>query len=145
MAEGNRWRRMSQLVDIDLDAMVAQLRIFEEELDSAKAQLEYLSDFHSQSEQTLSQPMEYGSVQDIQRQIVFIESLQSAMSQQEVLIQKRHQHVDKIRQQVLELYKKKESYLFIAKETEAEKILKDDRAEDHFLDELAQRRDAGSC
>lgn len=144
MTQDDRWRRMSRLVDIDLDAMAAQLKVFEGELNDAKAQFEYLADFRHQSEEILSKPTEYGSVQDIQRQIIFIESLRSAMTQQETLISNRHQHLEQVRQQVLELYQKKESYLLLAKEAELQKAQKEDHIEDQFLDELAQRRNDSS-
>ena len=144
MAEDDRWRRMGQLVDIDLDEMSVTLRAFESELDDAKAQLEYLSDFHRQSEHDFSQPCEYGSVQDIQRQVVFIESLRTAMNQQEAQIVNNDQHLEKIRQQVLELYQKKESYLLLAKEAEIKQFQKEDRDEDNFLDDLAQQRNSRS-
>ena len=78
----NRWQRMSSIVDIDLDQASRALKEFEADLENAELQLQTLSNFRSQSESDFSRPSSYQSVQDMQRQLSFIESLQRAMGQQ---------------------------------------------------------------
>ena len=129
----NRWQRMSSIVDIDLDQASRVLKEFEADLENAELQLQTLSDFRSQSECDFSKPSSYQSVQAMQRQLSFIESLQRAMGQQKSKVQEKQQHLEVLRHNVLKLYQKKESYLLLSKKEKDEEDKRQSQIEDHFL------------
>lgn len=130
---------MSQLVDLDLEAVKSQLRAFEADLESAQQQFDSLKDYAQQSESEIAQPSDYANVQSLSRQKEFIHSLRQAMSTQDQVIEQKSVYIEKIRAQLLTLYQKKESYLVLARQQHELELARQGKKEDDFLDELASK------
>lgn len=135
----NRWTRMSQLVDIDLESLKAQLQSYEQDLAAAQEQFESLSEYADQSEADINKPTDYSSVQSLSRQKLFLDSLRHAMDQQTQSILGQQQHLEGIRSQLLALYQKRESYVILATQAQQEKQAFNDKKEADFLDDLSSK------
>lgn len=135
----NRWTRMSKLVDIDLEAAKSQLQAFERDLAAAQQQLDSLAEYADQSENDINQPMEYASIQSLSRQKHFLDSLKNAMEQQTSSILNQQQHLETLRQKLLALYQKRESYVILATQEQQEQQALADKQEANFLDDLSNK------
>ncbi|MEC8012231.1 MAG: flagellar export protein FliJ [Pseudomonadota bacterium] len=137
MAAGDRWTRMGELVNIDLEKFRSQVAEFERDLDASKNQLTQLAEYCAQTEKQATQLTEYQSVASITRQHSFVASLRDAMRQQQGLIAEKVKRLDQMKAHLFELYKTKESYNVIAAAQNAAEKEKQDKDEAEFLDELA--------
>lgn len=139
MNDSKRWSRMTDIATADLEAFQIQKAAYEEELAQAQSQLDYLKEHHDQSERDIVQPKAYGSVDELRRRHVFLDSLREAMGQQDSLIQAKKAHLEQMRQHLLQLYQKRESYDLLASAEHKNQQQERDRREDEFLDDIANQ------
>lgn len=144
MSKNDRWTRMSELADIDLQKFRAQMAAYEAELNAAQQQFKSLAEYYQQSADELAKPSDYQSITSILRRKDFLGSLQVAMEQQDKFIHSKQSQVEQTRQQVVKLFQKKESYLILAKARQLEEQKTADKKETDFLDDLVNQTDRNS-
>ena len=136
--ESKRWRRLEDLEDNKVLEFRQTVIAFEKTLDEAKSAYADLQQYFNETDQEIQKTNAIHELQSIQRSRDFLESLRTALKQQQSSILQKEQHLESLKEQLLLLYQKKESYGVLAETAETNAQKAQNRLEQKNLDELAQ-------
>ena len=135
----NRWKRLSEIVQLEINTLIAEKIKFEDQLDQIRSDFDKLSVYMEEiGAEDLTQA-QVNSIDAIKSKRVFYDALNDASNVQNQLIHQKEKELDQILISIQSLFSKQKSYEFLQENQIKTETLKQDKIQSNNLDEIASQ------